>query len=271
VEDRARRRSRLILIAGFLLAAVAAVGTFVVSSGARSDVPLIATTDVLVAAREIPPRTVIAAADLRAIQINSDAVPASALRSDGQKDVVGRINTVALATGEIILSGKFAAAQGATFTVFPPTESIDPGQAVKPGTPNYRAMSITVADQFAVGGAVLVGDFVDVLYTLNFDPNKYFVPQAGIAVGSANDRRAADFSAKIVIEKVPVIARTLTVYTIRTDATTAERLAYLTATGAQIQFLLRAPLDDRAARTEGATFAPVYQTFGFRVPEKISP
>src|SRR5437870_8934938 len=34
--------------------------------------------------------------------------------------------------------------------------------APNPGSPNYRAMSITVADAQAAGGAILPGDIVDV-------------------------------------------------------------------------------------------------------------
>lgn len=272
MEDKAKRRARLILIAGFLLAFLAAVVTFMIASGGQAAAPApVATTEVLVAARDIAPKTPLTAADLKAVKINSDAVPAAALRSDKQTDVVGKIVTVPIQAGEFILAGKFGATAGATFTVFPPNVAAEVGQPIAPGTPNYRAMSITVPDQFAVGGAVQVGDLVDVMYTFAFDPNKYFRPQPGIAPGSPQDTRVSDFSVKIILEKVPVIARTLNVYTIRTDAATAERLAYLTAAGAVLQMLLRAPADDRAARTEGATFEPVQQTFGFRVPVRIAP
>ncbi len=272
MEDRSKRRARLILIVGVLLAVLAAVGTFAVASGGQQAAPTAApTTEVLVAARDIAPKTPILAADLKVVKINSDAVPVTALRAEQQKDVVGKVVTVPIQSGEFILNGKFGATLGATFTVFPPNVTAEIGQPLPPGTPNYRAMSITVADAAAVGGAIQVGDLVDFMYTINLDPAKYFVPQPGIVPGSVQDRRLADFSSKILLEKVPIIARTLSVYTIRTDATTAERLAYLQASGAQIQMLLRAPADDRAARTEGATFGPVYQTFGIRIPERITP
>lgn len=272
MEDRSKRRARLILIVGFLLALVAAVGTFIVASGGQGTAPTaVPTTAVLVAAREIPPRTQIAAADIKVVRVNTEAVPASALTSENQANVVGKVTTVPIQSGELILSGKFAATTGATFTVFPPNVTADPAGVIPPGTPNYRAMSITVADAQAVGGAIQVGDLVDIMYTLNFDPAKFFIPQTGIVTGSAQDTRTTDFSAKIILERVPIIARTLAVYTIRTDAATAERLAYLSALGATIQMLLRAPADDRAARTEGATFAPVYRTFLFPVPARISP
>lgn len=274
MEDRSKRRARLILIVGFLLALLAAVGTFLVASGGQAAAPTaVPTTDVLVAARDIAPKTQIAAADLKVVKVNSDAVPVAALKAEEQADVVGKVVTVPIQTGEFILSGKFAATGAATFTVFPPNVSAGAGGALPPGTPNYRAMSITVPDQFAVGGAIQVGDLVDIMYTLNFDPSRFFPVQTagGAAASTAEGARITDFSAKIILERVPIIARTLAVYTIRTDSTTAERLAYLQATGAQIQILLRAPTDDRAARTEGATFAPVYRTFLFPVPARISP
>lgn len=274
MEDRSKRRARLILIVGFLLALLAAVGTFLVASGGQQAAPAaVPTTSVLVAARDIAPKTQIAAADLKVVKVNSDVVPAAAIREEQQADVVGKVVTFPIQTGEFILAGKFAATGAATFTVFPPNLPAAPGGAIPANTPNYRAMSITVPDQSAAGGAVQVGDLVDILYTFNFDPAKYFATQPGgtAAAATAEGARIADFSAKIVLERVPVIARALAVYTIRTDAATAERIAYLQASGAQIQLLLRSPNDDRAARSEGATFAPVYRAFLFPIPTRITP
>jgi Flp pilus assembly protein CpaB len=124
-------------------------------------------------------------------------------------------------------------------------------------------MSITVPDSNAVGGAVQPGDTVDVLFTLNFDPAKFLrqpTPQQGI-----------DFSAKIILERVPILARLAQVYTIRVDALTAEKIGYLQASGGQLSFLLRAPKDERASGSLGATFGAVYREFRFVVPEKIVP
>ena len=273
MEDRSKRRARLILIVGFLLALLAAVGTFLVASGGQQAAPAaVPTTSVLVAARDIAPKTQIAAADLKVVKVNSDVVPAAAIREEQQADVIGKVVTFPIQTGEFILAGKFAATGAATFTVFPPNLPTAPGGAIPPGTPNYRAMSITVPDQFAAGGAVQVGDLVDILYTFSFDPARFFATQPAVgAAATAEGARITDFSAKIVLERVPVIARALAVYTIRTDAATAERIAYLQASGAQIQLLLRSPNDDRAAGSQGATFAPVFRTFQFPIPARITP
>lgn len=270
MEDRSKRRARLLLIVGFVVALLAAGGAFALSQSGRSgqaeQVPM---RRVLVAARDIPPKTLIAAADLKAIDINTAAVPATAIAPEEQATVVGKVVTATIQAGDFVTQAKLGSETGTSFTVFPPGVEIPAGGAIPPGTPNYRAMSITIADQFAVGGAVQVGDLVDIMYVIPFDPAKYLVPQTGVA--AAQDRRISDFSAKILLERVPVIARVLTVYTIRTDAATAEQIAYLQASGAQIQLLLRAPVDTRPAGTQGATFGPVFERFDFPIPLRVTP
>lgn len=262
MEDRSRRRARLILIVGVLLALLAGLGTFFLASSSKTEVaPVIPTADVLVAAREIAPRTVVSAADLKVAKVNTDVVPPTALKDP--KDVVGKIATLPISTGEFILPTKFAATAAAAFTVFPPNEQPQAGQPIPPGSPNYRAMSITVPDNNAVGGAVQVGDLVDAMYTLALDAAKFS--------GPVNPNRIADQSVKIALERLPIIAKAGNVYTIRVDAETAERIQYLQASGAQLSFLLRAAQDDRAAKTQGATFAPVYELYQFRIPVKVAP
>ena len=58
MEDRSRRRARLVLIVGFLIAVLAGAGTFVLSSGSKTEAPPpVATTPVLVASHDVPSRT----------------------------------------------------------------------------------------------------------------------------------------------------------------------------------------------------------------------
>ena len=96
---------------------------------------------------------------------------------------------------------------------------------------------------------------------MNFDPVKL--------LDKPKTTQTADFSAKIILERVPILARTLATYTIRVDAATAERLAYLQSSGGSLSFLLRAPKDERAAGTQGTTFGGVYNAFHILVPEKV--
>jgi hypothetical protein len=60
------------------------------------------------------------------------------------------------------------------------------------------------------------------------------------------------------------------VYTIRTDAQTAEKIAYMNSAGGQMQMLLRQAQDQRQAATAGATFGDVFK-FGIKVPTKTAP
>jgi Flp pilus assembly protein CpaB len=262
VEDRSRRRARLVLIVGVLIAILAGAGTFLLSSGTKSEVAApVVTTDVLVAARDLPPRTALTAADLKVQKYPVDIAPPTALTKPDE--AVGKIVQQSVAAGEPILPGKFAAAGAVSFTVFPPNAQPAPNQPIAAGTPDYRVMSITVADANAVGGALQVGDLVDLLVTLNIDPTKYFT--------GTDANRFPDFATKVTLQNLPILARLAAVYTIRTDAQTAEQIAYLVAEGGQMQFLLRAAQDQRQAATQGGSFGPIEKRFGFPVPVKVAP
>ena len=259
MQDGSKRRARLILILGVVLAIFAGAGTFFYASSAQTAVaPVVQTTEVLVAAREIPAKTTLTAADLKVQAYNVDAKPAAALVRP--EDALGKVTIVPIGIGEPMLASKFSDPKAPTFVVIP-ASALSPDGAIKSDTPNFRDMSISVPDANAVGGIVAPGDVVDILFAFNLDPVKVF--------DKPKPTQTADFSAKIILERVPILARTLASYTIRVDALTAERLAYLQSSGGQISFLLRAPKDERAAGTTGTTFSGVYNAFKLAVPEKI--
>lgn len=261
MQDGSRRRARLILIVGVALAMVAGVGTFVYASGAKSDLPVaVPTVAVLVAAREIPAKTTLTAADVKLQEFNLDAKPAAAMSDAGE--ALGKITVQSISVGEPILPSKFSDPRLPAFVVMP-ASFIGPDGAPVANSPNFRAMSITVADQNAVGGTVAVGDVVDLVFTLQFDPT--------LRLQQPSPEQGVDFSAKIILERLPILARLANVYTIRVDALTAERLAYLQSSGGQLAFLLRAPKDERASGSTGATFEDIYENFNIKVPEKINP
>jgi Flp pilus assembly protein CpaB len=262
VEDRSRRRARLVLIVGLLFAVGAGATTFFVANTAKSEAPApIPTSNIIVAAREIPPKTQITAADLKLVKMNTEVVPPSAIVR--AEDAVGKITITSISVGEPILPTKLGGPNGTVFVVFP-ADALEANGNIKANAPSYRAMSITVSDAQAAGGSILPGDIVDVLFSFNFDPTKYLQsPNATL--------NGPDISARIVLERVPILARTLAVYTIRTDAATAERISWLQASGGVLQFLLRGPKDERATGTTGATFKSVYPVVKFEVPERIRP
>ena len=261
MQDGSRRRARLILIVGVALALVAGVGTFVYASGAKSDQPVaVPTVAVLVAAREIPAKTTLTSADVKLQEFNVDAKPAAAMTK--ADDALGKITIQSISVGEPILPTKFADPKNPSFVVMP-ASFIGPDGAPVANSPNFRAMSITVADANAVGGSVLVGDLVDLVFTAQFDPQT--------KLQRPTPQQTLDFSSKIILERVPILARLASVYTVRVDALTAERIAYLQSSGGQLAFLLRAPKDERASGSTGATFGDIYTNFRVKIPEKINP
>jgi len=261
VQDGSRRRARLILIVGVALALVAGVGTFVYASGAKSDQPVaVPTVAVLVAAREIPAKTTLTSADVKLQEFNVDAKPALAMTSAEQ--ALGKITIQSISVGEPILPTKFADPKNPSFVVMPATFIGADGAPVA-NSPNFRAMSITVPDANAVGGAVLVGDLVDLVITMQFDPQSRLQRPTQV--------QTLDFSSKIILERLPILARLASVYTVRVDALTAERITYLQSAGGQLAFLLRAPKDERASGSTGATFGDIYTNFRVKIPEKINP
>jgi Flp pilus assembly protein CpaB len=251
-----------VLIVGLLFAVGAGATTFFVANTAKSEAPApIPTSSIVVAAREIPPKTQITAADLKLVKMNSEVVPPAALTRS--EDIVGKITITSISVGEPILPTKLGGPNGQVFTVFP-AAALGSDGAPLVNSPNYRAMSITVADAQAAGGNIQPGDTVDILYTMQIIPEKlYKQPNATV--------NATDASARIVLERVPVLARTLAVYVIRTDAATAERIGYLQSAGGVLQLLLRAPKDERATGTIGASFDNTQEVLHFHIPQKITP
>ena len=250
------------LIVGLLFALGAGATTFFVANTAKSEAPApIPTSNIVVAAREIPAKTQITAADLKLVKMNSEVVPPTALTNP--QEIVGRITITSISVGEPILPTKLGGPNGQVFVVIP-ADALGETGTPKPGSPNYRAMSITIPDGQAAGGNIQPGDIVDILFTMNISPEKLFKnPNPSV--------NSTDASARIVLERVPILARALAVYVIRTDAATAERIGYIQASGGTMQMLLRGPKDDRASGTVGASFDNIQPDWKIHIPQKINP
>jgi Flp pilus assembly protein CpaB len=173
---------------------------------------------------------------------------------------VGQISVLPIAVGEPILASKLNDPKSPIFVVIPPT-ALDANGNITPQTPNFRALSITVQDANAVGGVLAVGDLVDVVFTMQIDPARY--------IQNPRQTLVADFNAKIILERVPILARTASVYTIRADAITAETLTWLQVSGGQLHLYLRAPRDERASGSQGTTFQDMYDRFRPALNDKI--
>jgi len=227
---RSRLIARILLGFGVLLAVLAGAGTYLYAYAARTTPPSdVATVDVLVATRDVEARSALGPSDVKVVQLPRDAAPSNALHD--ANGAVGMITTVKLSTNEPVLPTKIAqSGSEGHIAVLPPGTTLA-------SSIGFRAMSLNIPDANAAGGAIVAGDHVDILYTL------------AVAESTRND-----FVGRIVIQDITVLAKTITVYTLRVDVTTAERIAALQASGGNLQLLLRAPGDARPAGTAGASF-----------------
>ena len=236
---RARIVQRSLLAFGFFLAIASAVLTYYFASRAPAlEGPATVNTQVLVARRDIPVRTVVTADDVMVVMTTAGVVPAGSLRDPAE--AVGRIVTLPIAQNEIVHASRFSASATTGFAIFPE------GQQPSGTTPDFRAMSMHVPDPQAVGGTVNAGDRVDIMFAIAYVPE-----QIGVGAGAGQD-----FAARILAENVVVLAKDqTTLYTFRVDAAQAERIAAMHASGAQPHLLLRRGDDSRAPRASGAIYS----------------
>ena len=262
MEDRAKRRARLFTIVGLILALVAAGGTYLYGSSATpaAVVPQEDKVDVVVAVRDLQARQLITASDVTIAKYPAAVAPPTAARDP--KEVIGRILVAPVSRNEPLTPIRYTTQQGqAAFTVLPP------GEELKPDSPNYRALSITVADQNAVGGNIVPGDVIDLIATVNLDPCAKFLP---VPPQPCDPNRVLDFQTKVVYESVPILAKAGAVYTIRVpDLETVQKLYYMQAAGTQLAMVLRAAKDERVVATQGSSFPNIYKDFGYKVVTRI--
>lgn len=236
---RARVIQRSLLAFGLILAIASAILTYYFASRAPAvEGPLTATAQVLVARRDIPARTVVTADDVMVVQTTAGVVPSGSLRDPAE--AVGRILTQPVVQNEIIHPSRFSSSGTTGFAIFPE------GQQPSGSAPDFRAMSLQVSDAQAVGGTVVAGDRVDILFSIAYVPLHF-------GTGASEGQ---DYAARILAENVLVLAKDeTTLYTFRVDAAQAERIAAMSSAGAQIHLLLRRADDTRAPRASGAIFS----------------
>lgn len=152
------RRGCLWFAGGLLLALGAAVAVFVSLQGAtqaNQQVPTpVPGVPVLVAARDIPVHTVIAAADVTVRELPPDAVPTDALRDPA--DAIGKLSTAAMAQGEAVLARRL---------IVP--DYVGP-QAAFVMDPKQLLVAFAATDLLSGLEIVRPGDHVDLMLTYDF-------------------------------------------------------------------------------------------------------
>jgi Flp pilus assembly protein CpaB len=256
-----RHRAKFIVLAGVILALAAGIAAFIVLTQAqqqagRGSLPLVR---VVVAAATIPAREVIDSADLAVRDVPLDAANAVGVATK-LEDVIGRVPAVSILQGQIVTTNMLASTtEGAKFSILRPDETISPDSEA------WRAVSITVPDDLAVGGLLAPGETVDVFVTTVVS-----VPQALADTGKYVSER----STKVTYQDILILAREDAFYVVRVALPIAEEIAHLQASGtATFSLALRPEADQRAvdASDLGQTTNQIIAKYGLPIPEPVEP
>ena len=228
-----RARGRFVIVMGLILAVVAGGAAFFLISQAQQQAAHSApTVSIVVATRQIPPRKPIEAADVAVREVPLDATNAQGVFTDPTK-VIGLIPGVAILPGQPIYANFLASqAQGGQFSI------LQPGESIAPDSEAWRAVSVTVPDDRAVGGLVRAGDTVDVFVTVSV-----VLPDDVVKAG----KYYIDKTTKITYQDVLVLAKAGTFYVLKVSAAVGEEINHLQASGAAGVQLRPAPAERQPA------------------------
>jgi Flp pilus assembly protein CpaB len=255
------KRGRWIVIAGIVLAVAAGGAAFYLINQAQQQAGQgdLQKVNVVVAARPIPVRQPIVAEDLIVREVPADDTNTDAIAVRDPKDVIGQVLPVTLFQGQMVTRSMLNTSGGASG---PQAFSIlDPGETVGPDSEAWRAVSMTVPDDRAVGGLITAGMAVDVLLSAQIN-----VPQDLTTSG----KYYTDKATKITYQNMLVLAKTGTGYVVKATLAQAEEITHLVATGnAQFSILMRPPTDVRYADASklGETTNLIIQRYGLPIPQ----
>ena len=258
------RRSRFTVMLGVILALFAGAAAFILINNAQQMVaqdgpPRVS---VVVAVQAIPARKLIEAADVEVREVPLDATNAQGIVSTPDK-VIGRVSSVTILAGQMVTTNLLASStEGGQFSILRPEESIGPD------TPDWRAVSMTVPDDRAVGGLLTPNQTVDVFVTPTV--NVLTTSAGGIGV----EGYYSDKATKIVYQSMVILAKTGTFYILRAPLDVAEEISHLSASGvSSFSLVLRPDVDTREVDTTelGTTTNEIIVRYGLPIPVVFPP
>lgn len=255
--DPSRHRGKAFLVFGVVLAVVAGGAAFYVLNQAREQAGQagLDLVPIVVARQPIPARKPIEAVDVELRQVPADPTNDLGVFTDPAK-VIGLVPTVAILAGQPVYAN-FLASQsaGGQFSI------LEPGETVGPDSEAWRAVSVTVPDDRAVGGMIRAGDYVDVFVTAAIT-----VPDDLAAMGQYTSEK----STKVTYQNVRILERATSFYVLRVTLAVAEEIDHMQATGtASFSFALRPTEDSRLVDVSrlGETTNRIIQRYGLPIPE----
>ena len=258
------RRGRWIVVIGVALAIVAGGAAFFLINQAQQEAGQagLQKVAVVVAAQTIPARKIIEPTDVTVREIPIDQTNEQGIASTPDK-VIGRVPAVAILQGQMVLTNLLASStEGGQFTVLGPEESVGPD------SPEWRAVSMTVPDDRAVGGLLTPNQTVDVFVTAAV--NVLTDSQNGIG----KEGYYTDKSTKLSYQDMLILAKSGTYYILKAPLDVAEEISHLQASGAaSFSLALRPDTDTRLvdASALGTTTNRVIIRYGLPIPVAFPP
>jgi Flp pilus assembly protein CpaB len=256
------KRGKFIVVVGIVLAIAAGGAAFYLINQAQQTAGQgeLQKTEVVVAARAIPARKPVEAGDLEVRQVPLDPTNADGIVFKTPDDVIGRVLSVTVPQGAMLTQNMLAsAATGGQFSI------LEPGETVAPDSESWRAVSITVPDDRAVGGMIQPGMTVDVLMSATVN-----VP----ADLTLEGKYYTDKSTKITYQNMVILARTGPSYVVKATLAVAEEITHMLAAGnATFSMVMRPEADVRNIDVSklGATTNRLIAKYGLPVPEVYPP
>ena len=255
------RRGKLIVGLGLVLGLGAGFGAFFLINQAQQEAGQggLQRVTVVVAAQPIAARKPIEIADIEVREIPIDPTNAQGIVSTPDL-VIGRVTAVTILPGQMVTTNLLASsATGGQFSILEPNETVGPDSEA------WRAVSLTVPDDRAVGGLLQPNQTVDVLMTATIN-----VPQSLLEEG----QYYVDKSTKITYQDMVILARSGQFYIVKATLAVAEEISHLQAAGnATFSMVLRPEQDVREvdATRLGATTNVLIQRYGLPIPEVFPP
>ncbi len=252
------KRGRWVILLGVVLALAAGGAAFFLINNAQQQAGQsgLKLTSAVVAARAIPARKPIEADDVvLRNDIPLDGTNAAETVADPAQ-LVGRVLAVDVPAGQLVTTNLLASTTaGGQFSILKPDETVAPDSEA------WRAVSITVSDDRAVGGMLGAGMLVDVFVTATVN-----VPQNVLDAGDYY----TDRSTKITYQDMEILARQGTFYIVKATLPVAEEITHLQAAGnAQFSMVLRPDQDTRILDVSslGTTTNRIIERYGLPIPE----
>jgi Flp pilus assembly protein CpaB len=256
------KRGRWIVIIGFVLAVAAGAAAFYAINQAQQQAGQggLTKVSVVVAARAIPARKPVEADDVVVREIPLDPTNSEAIIITQPDQVIGRVLAVSVFQDQMLTKNMLASTvTGGQFSI------LEPGETIGPDSEAWRAISLTVPDDRAVGGLLQPGMTVDVFTSATVN-----VPQDLLTEGEFY----TDKSTKITYQNMVILARSASFYVVRATLDIAEEIAHLQAAGnATFSFAMRPEADIRLvdASALGATTNMLISKYGIPIPEVFPP